>query len=99
MSRIEFVFGSRAKPSGIDPEIRAQIDAAVAEGRITRVPRGASGLPAMRWNGEKLVYVHTSGDGNVMREITRIEWKKLIQRAALRRARAAKRSGAGEGAS
>lgn len=99
MSRQEFFFGARTLPSPLSADMKAKIDQSVAEGRVTRVAPGESGLPKMRWNGEKLVYVRESGDHGWMRQQTAIHFKQRTDREALKRARAAKRSGNGEGAS
>ncbi|WP_444666186.1 helix-turn-helix domain-containing protein [Cereibacter changlensis] len=40
---------------------RALIDAALAAGRLRRIPRGVSGLPVAVWDGAKLVYPEKDG--------------------------------------
>ena len=43
------------------PEERALIDAAVAAGRVTRVPTGASSWPGYRWTGNQLREIDPDG--------------------------------------
>ncbi|PTE19937.1 hypothetical protein C5F48_06305, partial [Cereibacter changlensis JA139] len=40
---------------------RALIDAALAAGRLRRIPRGVSGLPVAVWDGAKLIYPEKDG--------------------------------------
>ena len=44
----------RATPS-LPDDMRALIDEAVAAGRVTVVPQGASGAPWAKWDGQRLV--------------------------------------------
>jgi hypothetical protein len=41
------------KPRGISSDLRALIDAALSEGRVTVIPAGVSGLPYARWDDQK----------------------------------------------
>jgi len=63
-------------PKPDDPEVRALIDAALAEGRVTRVPRGAVSHCGYVWCAEKNTLV-LRGEGH--------DWHALNRRSHARR--------------
>jgi hypothetical protein len=74
MSGFEFsaafqTYRARAKPS-LPEDMRRLIDAAVAEGRVTKVPTGVSGLPGCFWDGEA-----QNGSG-MLRPVKARGWRK-----------------------
>lgn len=72
-------YSTRAKPS-LPEDMRRLIDAAVAEGRVTKVPTGVSGLPGCFWDGDA-----QNGSG-MLRPVEARGWREQARGAAGRKA-------------
>ncbi len=58
--------------TALSPSDRALIDAAVARGAVTHIPRGVSGIPLPVWDGTKLV----SGQPNALKKANDAFWRR-----------------------